>query len=89
MEPGTPARGTWPTCGGLALTGPGQPITVAWQYIVIAALMALGVYGFFLLTGFERRLLTRKTGRTAESMYGGYAHSSRKQRRRARKQGGE
>ncbi len=64
-------------------------IDVWWQYIIIAAVLIAGVYGFLVLTGFETRVLTRKTGRTAESMYENYADSNPKQRRYARKRGGE
>jgi hypothetical protein len=46
--------------------------------------LIFGVYGFITLTGFETRLLSRRTDRTAESMYGGYADPAPKQRRSAR-----
>jgi len=62
---------------------------VWWEYIIIVAVLIAGVYGFLVLTGFETRVLTRKTRRTAESMYDNYADSNRKQRRYARKRGGE
>jgi hypothetical protein len=61
---------------------------VWWEYIVVPVLMVLGVYGFLVLAGFETRTLTRKTSRTAESMYDSHAKLTRKQRRRAR-HGGE
>jgi hypothetical protein len=48
-----------------------------------------GVYCFWVLVGFETRVVSRKTNRTAESMYSNYADSNRKQRRYARKRGGE
>lgn len=60
-----------------------------WQYIIIAAVLVLGVYGFLTLTGFETRNLSRRTTRTAEDMYPSYADSLRKQRRDARQHGGE
>ena len=60
-----------------------------WQYIIIAAVLVLGVYGFLIFTGFETRNLSRRTTRTAEDMYPGYADSPRKQRRYARQHGGE
>ena len=60
-----------------------------WQYVIIAAVIVLGVYGFLVLTGFETRNLSRRTTRTAEDMYPGYAGSRRKQRRYARQHGGE
>ena len=60
-----------------------------WQYIIIAAVLVLGVYGFLTFTGFETRTLSRRTTRTAEDMYPSYADSLRKQRRSARQHGGE
>jgi hypothetical protein len=62
---------------------------VWWQYIIIAAVLVLGVYGFLVLTGFETRNLSRRTTRTAEDMYPSYADSLRKQRLYARQHGGE
>lgn len=53
-----------------------------WEYIVIAVVIAFGVYAFMVLVGFETRILTRRTDRTAESMYRNYAHPRRKGRRR-------
>lgn len=60
-----------------------------WQYIVIAAVLILVVYCFMVIVGFRTRLLTRKTDRTAESMYSSYADSTRKQRKYAREHGGQ
>ena len=60
-----------------------------WEYIVIAAVLIFGIYCFLKLVGFETRLLTRKTGRTAESMYDNYADSHPKQRKYARERGGQ
>ena len=60
-----------------------------WQYIIIAAVILLGIYGFLVFTGFETRNLSRRTSRTAADMYPGYADSERKQRRYARQHGGE
>jgi hypothetical protein len=57
-------------------------IAVWWEYIVIAAVLALGVYGFMALVGFQTRILTRRTDRTAESMYRDFADARRKRRRR-------
>jgi hypothetical protein len=53
---------------------------VWWQYLIIAAVLIFGIYGFLQLTGFETRVLTRKTSRTAESMYGSYSDSGRRRR---------
>jgi hypothetical protein len=49
--------------------------------VIVAILLIAGVYGLLVLTGFEKRVLTRKTSRTAESMYDGYADSAGKQRK--------
>jgi hypothetical protein len=61
---------------------------VWWQYIIIAAVLVLGIYAFLVFTGFETRVLSRRTNRTAEDMYPGYAGSLRKQRRSAQQHGG-
>jgi hypothetical protein len=60
---------------------------VWWQYIIIAAVLLLGIYGFLVFTRFETRNLSRRTTRTAEDMYPGYADSLRKQHRYARQHG--
>ena len=52
-----------------------------WEYIFGAAVLILVVYCFLAIVGFRTRLLTRKTDRTAESMYISYADLSRKQRK--------
>jgi hypothetical protein len=64
-------------------------VTMWWVYIVVPALLILGGYGFAVLVGFETRMLTRKTSRSAENMYGGHAQLTRKQRRQARQHSGE
>ena len=40
-----------------------------WQYIVIVALLAAGIYGFVVLTRHMTQHMTRKTDRRAEDMY--------------------
>jgi hypothetical protein len=62
---------------------------VWWEYVIIAAVLLFGIYAFLTFTGFETRTLSRRTNRTAESMYGSYADSLRKQRRWVREHGGE
>jgi hypothetical protein len=62
---------------------------VWWQYIIIAAVILLGIYGFLVFTRFETRTLSRRTKRTAADMYPNYADSLRKQHRYARQHGGE
>ncbi len=64
-------------------------IKVWWIYIVVVVLLAAGIYAFVEVAGFRTRLLTRKSSRTAESMYDNYADSPGKQRRSARRRGGE
>ena len=60
-----------------------------WEYIIIAAVLLFGIYAFLTLTGFETRVLSRRTNRTAESMYDNYADPLRRQRRYARQHDGE
>jgi len=62
---------------------------VWWEYIVVAAVLLFGIYAFLVLTGFETRVLSRRTSRTAESMYSNYADSPHKQRRPARQRADE
>jgi hypothetical protein len=64
-------------------------VKVWWEWIIAAVVVVVVIYSFLLLTGFETRLLSRKTSRTAESMYGDHADSARKQRRYARNCGGQ
>jgi hypothetical protein len=42
---------------------------VWWQYIIIAALLALGIYGFVVLARYMTQQMTRQTDRRAEDMY--------------------
>ena len=60
-----------------------------WEYVIVAVILLFGIYAFLVLTGFETRILSRRTTRTAESMYASHADSLRKQRRYARQHGGE
>ena len=60
-----------------------------WQYIIIAAVILFGIYGFLTLTSFETRVLSRRTTRRAADLYPRYADSLRTQRRYARQHGGE
>jgi hypothetical protein len=54
-----------------------------WIYIVVVVVMALAVYGFISLAGFETRWLTSKTSRRAEDMYDRFSDSPRKRNRKA------
>ncbi len=60
-----------------------------WMYIIVVVILLLGIYAFIELVGWRTRWLNRKTGKTAESMYGNYADSKQKQRRYARDHGGQ
>jgi hypothetical protein len=60
-----------------------------WTYVLTVVLLAFGGYAFFELVGWRTRFLTRPSTRTAESMYDNYADSAAKQRRFARRRGGE
>ena len=55
-----------------------------WLDVVIVALFAVGIYCFAVLTGFQTRVLARRSNRRAEDMYGEYADSPHKQRRFAK-----
>jgi hypothetical protein len=50
------------------------------MYVVVVAVLALGIYGFAVLAGFQTRLLSRRSKRTAESMYGEFAGPAHRQR---------
>jgi hypothetical protein len=56
-------------------------ITVWWQYIVIVALLAAGIYGFVVLARYMTRQMTHKTDRRAEDMYDEFS-SPRKEKDR-------
>jgi hypothetical protein len=60
---------------------PAEVITVWWQDIIIVAVIALGIYGFVVLTRYMTQQMTRKTGRRAEDMYDEF-DSARKQKDR-------
>jgi hypothetical protein len=56
--------------------------------IGIAVLLLVGVYCFLALVGFRTSLLTRRSTRRAEDLYGQFADSPRQQRKYARERGG-
>jgi hypothetical protein len=60
-----------------------------WEAILFFAAVILAIWGFASMIGFRTRMLTRRTDRTAQDLYGDYADSPRKQRRYARQHGGE
>jgi hypothetical protein len=59
-----------------------------WLDIVIVALFIFAGYAFLRLIGFQTSRLSRRTKRTAESLYPNYADSPRKQHRYAQEHGG-
>jgi hypothetical protein len=59
------------------------------NYVVVPAVLLLGIYGLLVVTGFQKRMLTRKNSHTAESTYDNYADSPRKQRQYASQHGGQ
>jgi hypothetical protein len=59
------------------------------NFIVVPAVVLFGIYCLLVLTGFQKRVLSRKNGHTAESTYDNYADSARKQRRYASARGGQ
>lgn len=60
-----------------------------WGYVLFLMAVAVAIWGFISLVGFDTRYLTRRTQRTAENLYPNYAGSLRKQRRYAREHGGQ
>ena len=63
-------------------------VTHMWLDVAIVALFVVGIYCFAVLTGWQTRLISRRTKRRAEDMYGQYAGSPRQQRRFAKEHGG-
>ena len=49
-----------------------------WEYVIAVIVVAIAIWGFASLTGFETRVLSRKTDRTAEQMYPDYAGRKRR-----------
>jgi hypothetical protein len=60
-----------------------------WMYVVVLALLVFGIYAFLEVAGARTRWMTRRSERTAESMYDSYGDSSRAQRRSAKRHGGK
>jgi hypothetical protein len=59
-----------------------------WVCLLVGAVLLAGIYGFVVLARYVTGFLSSGTDRAADSMYGNYADSLRKQRRYARKHGG-
>jgi len=53
-----------------------------WSYIVVVAVLAVGLWGFVTVARFATRFLSRRTDRTAESMYEAYRGPPKRPRRR-------
>ena len=58
-----------------------------WIYVIVVALLIFGIYAFLVITGVQMRWLSRRSNKTAESIYGNYRDSDRKQHRYARQHG--
>ena len=50
-----------------------EAIDVWWEYILIAGVLILGIYSFRVFTRYQTHQLSRKSDRTAESIYRNYA----------------
>jgi hypothetical protein len=62
---------------------------VWWEYVIVAGVLLFGIYAFLVLVGVQTRILTRRTDRTAESMYGSYGDPRRKRRGPATRRDGD
>jgi uncharacterized membrane-anchored protein YhcB (DUF1043 family) len=52
-----------------------------WQYIIIVAVIGLGIYGFVVLVRYMTQQMTRQTDRRAEDLYDEF-RSSRSEKHR-------
>jgi hypothetical protein len=60
-----------------------------WGYVAFSLAVVTAVWGFGSLVNLETRILTHRTDRTAEDLYDKYADSARKERRYAKRHGGQ
>jgi hypothetical protein len=60
-----------------------------WEAVLFILVAIFAIYAFASIVGFRTRTLTHETDRTAQDMYDNYRDSPRKQRRDARRHGGE
>ena len=60
-----------------------------WEATLFFAAVILAIWGFASWVGVQKRYLTHGHNRTAQDLYGEFADSRRKQRRYARRHGGE
>ena len=59
-----------------------------WIYLIVVAVLGFGIYAFLSITGVQTRWLSRRSSKTAESMYDNHGAPARKQQRYARQHGG-
>ena len=60
-----------------------------WDYVIVVGMLLIGISAFVALSTYLGRVLSQGSSPTADSMYGNYADSLRKQRRYARQHGEE
>jgi hypothetical protein len=56
-----------------------------WEYLIFGGALIFAGYAFVSLTRFQARIMTRKTDRRAEDLYGNYADGPPRHRRLARR----
>jgi hypothetical protein len=59
-----------------------------WIYVIVVAILIFGIYAFLAITGVQVRWLSRRSNKTAESIYGNYVDSDRKQQAKRRVRSG-
>jgi hypothetical protein len=80
------------SCGVRRKCGPDGIVVIQmpwWEAVLFFAVVIFAIYAFASIVGFRTRTLTHETDRTAQDMYDNYRDSPRKQRRDARRHGGE
>lgn len=60
-----------------------------WDYVIVVAVLLAGISAFVALSAYMGRVLSHGDSREADTMYGNYADSLRKQRRYARQHSGQ
>ena len=59
-----------------------------WIYLIIVPVLGFGIYAFLSITGVQTRWLSRRSNKTAESIYDNYADPDHKQHQYAQHHGG-
>jgi hypothetical protein len=80
------------SCGERRNRSPDRIVVIQmvwWEAVLFVAVVIFAIYAFASIVGFRTRTLTRPTDRTAQDMYDNYADSPHKQRRYAKRHGGE